>query len=846
MKRTTTERINGFFREKFAYFLAVFPVLFLYLFMLVVDRVFPFGDYTVASYDLSSQICPYIEHLFDVIEGKSTLFYSYSIAGGADVFGGLAYFIVSPFSFLFLLFGDGRVAEAVVLVVPLKLICIALAGTWFSKKFFTIPDIVCALFGVLYAYCGYTFVANTYINWLDFLIYAPIAVAAFLHFVKTGKYLPFALVVALFVYTCFSIACFSMLTVYPVLIAYTFFCVEKGKRKRFIAYLSLAFLVGVLLALPILVPALLSYLRSFRSGNLFAELYYGFTGEGFDAGWFWERYSTSLDAKWTYILSDAAFVVLTVFYFIRKGLKSAFSRFFLVAGIYTMLPTIVDESMLLLNMGSYLSYALRFGFLNAIYFLGGACLAVDGLDLFADKPRREEGELLVGRGKNSIAVTYISISAILIVALAILFAFDLHKTMWDFLTDDKDFRDMFRAFASRFAHSIGGIATVALIFLVAAAVLGVGIALVKKGKVATRAVTWLMIALLSVQIVFFNEQLVAGNLSAQNITLAEYGQLTSVLQEEDDSYFRIRDYNDALTANAPFTGGGNSYTVFSSMVDEDNMVTATLFGFSTNGKNTFKGNGGSVFGESFLGYKYIFVTEKGKDSAELRTYWKKKVVESGGEFSQLAGETFSVYENEIVFPSGYLLDEGEFRFPKENTGENSLDNQRALYNFLSGKEVTGNLTGAKVRELSVALHAKSAKVEVGAGKITAQVTAEKEQYLFLNFVASKGYFVTVNGQRAELVDNDLKFLCVKVGAGENVVEFIYESPYPVYALTGGIVGVIGLFAVWFVTQKTKVFEKSEGVICVLGITLAAAVTAFFFLFPTGVWLVKLAASLFSL
>ncbi len=200
------EKINGFFREKYAYFLAVFPVLFLYLFMLVVDRVFPFGEYTVASYDLSSQICPYIEHLFDVIDGKSTLFYSYSIVGGADVFGGLAYFIISPFSFLFLLFGDGRVAEAVVVVIPLKLIAIALSGTWFAKKFFTIPDTICAFIGVAYAYCGYTFVANTYINWMDFLIYAPFAMWAFSHFVKTGKYLPFSLVVALFIYTCFSIA----------------------------------------------------------------------------------------------------------------------------------------------------------------------------------------------------------------------------------------------------------------------------------------------------------------------------------------------------------------------------------------------------------------------------------------------------------------------------------------------------------------------------------------------------------------------------------------------------------------------------------------------------------------
>ena len=319
-----------------------------------------------------------------------------------------------------------------------------------------------------------------------------------------------------------------------------------------------------------------------------------------------------------------------------------------------------------------------------------------------------------------------------------------------------------------------------------------------------------------------------------------------MLDEREDGYFRIRDYNEMLTANAPFTGGGNSYTVFSSMIDKDNMVTATLFGYATNGKNTFKGNGGCAFGDSFLGYKYIFVNEKSKPNADLRSYWKKTLVEQDGEFLQLSSDTFFVYENEIVFPNGYLLDDGEFRFPKENTFENSIENQNALYEFLSGKQVIGDINSTMIRQLSLSLQAKSAEVEVGAGKITARVTAEKEQYLFLNFVASKGYSVTVNGKRAELVDNDLKFLCVKVEAGENEVEFVYESPYPVYALTGGIVGFLGLVCVWFVTKKTRIFALANGVIFTLGVMLAAAVTAFFFVYPTGVWIVKLVASLFSL
>ena len=149
------------------------------------------GDkYTAASYDLSAQICPFIEHLFDVFDGKSTLTFSYAIVGGADVTGTLLYFFVSPFSFLFLIFGDGKVAHASSIVMLCKMSSIAFAGTWFAKKLFNgIPDYLCIAIGVVYAYCGYTFVSNTYINWMDFLIYLPFTVAAFRRFVLERKQL---------------------------------------------------------------------------------------------------------------------------------------------------------------------------------------------------------------------------------------------------------------------------------------------------------------------------------------------------------------------------------------------------------------------------------------------------------------------------------------------------------------------------------------------------------------------------------------------------------------------------------------------------------------------------------
>ena len=209
-KQSFLKKLGAFFDKNYALFFAPLLVIVAYMAALYSYGVYPFGNkYTAASYDLSAQICPFIEHFFDFINGRSSLFYSYAIAGGADVLGSLLYCFVSPFSFVFLLLGEGMVAHASSIVMALKLGTISVAGTWFAKKQFKgIPDYLCIAIGIVYTYGGYTFVANTYINWLDLLIYLPFAVGAFRHFVKTDSFWAFSILVACCIYTTFSIACF--------------------------------------------------------------------------------------------------------------------------------------------------------------------------------------------------------------------------------------------------------------------------------------------------------------------------------------------------------------------------------------------------------------------------------------------------------------------------------------------------------------------------------------------------------------------------------------------------------------------------------------------------------------
>lgn len=849
--KTSFPKAYAFWAKYWGLFLAPIIAFVIYFVQLAVSEVYPFGsNYVVASYDLSAQICPFIEHLFDVMDGKSSLFYSYAIAGGADVFGTFAYFFISPFSFLYLLFGDGNVYNACGVVMAFKLAAIAFAGAWFVKKLFKeIPDYLGVGIGIVYAFCGYVFVASTYVNWIDFLIYMPFCAAAFVHFVRTKKFLPFSILMACCIYTCFSIACFSMLIVFPTLIAYAFICVKREERNSFIAYLCLAFVVAVLIALPVLAAALMAYLRSGRGGGLFDDFWYGFFLQdekyAFNVKYYFERAGEAWYRKFSYIFSDSVFVVLTIVWFIRGKLKTPLSKFMLVAGIFTMLPVFVDEAMLLMNMGSYMSYALRFGFLNALYFLGGACLAMRECSFAPEKAF--DGSALRKKGREGSVLFYAIVSLVIAVILAVFVSSDLYLNIWDnFITDSGMLSDI-HGFSGMFAHSLGGLQVTVVFFLFIGFVVVLGVLMLRNKEIGARVMSIMLLCVVGVQVMFYNEQLVVGN-RATHYNFNHYQTMMAELNERDDSYFRIKDYEDKLTANAPFTGDSNSFSVFSSVIDRDNFEIVQLFGYSGNGRNSMKSVNGTVLGDAFLGYKYFFVSAQDPDNPKSGKWeqvnnlsYTEPVLATGedGSSSQLQAGGFCMFENTIVFPSGYTVADGEFRFAAENTSSNRTKNQVALYEFLGGDKKAGSVTTNMVKELSTDLWARAAEIEVGQAEITAKVTAGEGECLFLNFVASKGYKVTVNGKEAQLIDNDLHFLSVKLEEGENVVVFTYSSPYVKYLAIGLAGAVAGLLVVALIVKKTKFMEKCAPVIAWAGVTLALAVVAFFMLFPTLVFLGKL-------
>ena len=844
-------KVKDFFKKYYPYFLSCGLVFFLYLFFIIVKKIYPFGENSIASYDLSAQICPFIEHLFDVMKGRSALFYTHALAGGADVFGSLAYFIVSPFSPFFFVFGEGMVAEAAVIVLCLKILALAAVGTWFSSKFFKIEKPICACLGVLYAFCGYTFVANTYINWLDILIYMPFCVWGFKKFLDTGNFWIFSAFMAACIYTSFSIACFAMLTVYPALIFYAIFNKKKDEIWSFIAYLSLAFVCAVLMALPILVPSLLAYMKAGRGANssFFKEMFNGFTTTGINTEAYMKRWTGSLDAKATYILADGVLIVCTSVYFIRSRLKTGLSKFMFAAGILTLVPVLIDEVMVLLNMGSYMSYALRFGFLNAIYFFSGACLGLHELKFF----QKEENIGACLKRKSIVPIIYCVLAGVVFVAMCVFFAGDYHIEASKLFSDENSAKAI-RQFPSRFAHSLGGIFAIGIFFACVVLILGSGGILASRKKLPMRILSLFAVAIVIFQSVFYSEQLVIGNFSTQNIRFTDYQTLAQTLREEDDEFYRVRDYSNYYSSNICFEGDTNVFTAFSSMMDKDNFAAKMMFGYSGNGQNISRGNGGVIFGDCVLGYKYLFVPAgNDKKTVDSKSWYDPFMVEKDGKEEHLKipmregiSNAIYVYENDRVFPSTFVVDSGEFRFAAENISANRSKNQLAFYHYLAGNDSVTQITGSNIQSLSKELWDKSGEMTLSKDTISVNVTVDEEgKFLMVPFVAIDGDQVTVNGKKAQLLDNDIKFLCVALEEGENIVEFTYKSPYGTYMLLCALISAIALCLIAVVLKKTTVFQKTEKVIGVTGMILATAVLAVFFLLPMRTFFVKCLMMIFG-
>ncbi len=998
-------KTKGFFKNYYGYFLAPAFVFVVFGLALWYFGIWPFGETIMSSYDHLAQVCPLLEHYFAVFDGTSGLFHSFFVGGGMDLFGSLAYCSISPFTFIFLLGGRGSVVNMISVVLPLKMACASATAYFFLKRYFkSIPNYLSTVLAVLYAYGGYLYVANTYVNWVDLMIYAPLTIAGFIEFIRTDKLRYFAIMLAIMIYTCFSIVCFSFFLLFPILTAYVLICVDKSERSHKLTKLCLGFAMGIALSLPLLVPSLFAFKVSSRNTGLFSEIFKAYAESDITNG----KLVKHLYEKLTYVLCNSTFVFLIISYFtgIKKGDK--FARFALVSLAILILPCLIEESMSLLNMGSTFSYTYRFGFLIDAYGLYMA--ATEITRLLNRESVEEDGTCRAdkkSKAKSTATLAVICLLACLgIVVTCRLFFFILNG---DYKSSDivekimeifslKSDNIPFDGFFPNFAHSGGGLEAILILFAVVCVVFLVSAALIKRGNVKFREAIAVLCALSLSQCFFFNFSMVKGD--RQGGSKENYDQYFQIVDQIDEiygeSYFKLKSYDYYISANSPLTLRAYSHSIFSSMADEKNLTVKNAFGYG-GGTNSIRNNRGTSFSDALLSYKYevfnfqdaddlsvaekssslrqtdiygwskpcveiwrksdgksvrldfaeyddfgfegalpnkslIFVAEQkdgyltfklngtevysasvnsdvdrikaignrtnaslyeftvdGKDALAngKNQHWKKSgssyvfessssmrtayythsvsssfssaqakmtyggadgssafvslriCLKNGDEYSlHVNAPKYALYENIYAFPSCAVVDGDTITFDENATRK---EREIATYEFLSGEEFNGTSVGSSnIRSLQKKLESNAVSYQLKKNEIVLpEITAEKGQSLYLNYVNIDGYEVTVNGTKREMKENSLDFIIIELDEGVNKVEIKYKSPYYDYILLGVVLCLIVVAAYLVLTRPfKKVFEKAEKAISIAAVVFAAALVAFFILFPTCLFLYK--------
>ena len=654
---------------------------------LKVNGIYPFGKSVMSSYDMLAQVAPFIEHFFDVIDGKSSLFYSFSIAGGADVFGTLAYCCISPFTFVFLLFGKGNVYYGTSIVLPLKIICIGISAyVYLRKRFKNLSPLWRIALSLSYAFCGYLYVSNTYINWVDILIYVPVLAWGFRKLVKTGQKGTFIVGLCLIIYTCFSIACFSLLIIYPLAITYCYIVVPKAEQRKTIVDLVLALCLAVAFSLPVLIPALYAYLVSGRSSGLFNGL-------------FGELKPDPLYYKISYIFTDGLTLFFTFAYLVKNGVKRPIDRFLLFAALITLMPILCDECCIVLNFGSYNSYAMRFGFLNGFYFLFVAAKFLNGFA--AGKEVAAEGgtdgseteDISNGKTLNQKPSADNRFLKIFFpVSLAVLCIGALVGGYFLCVAAQGD--KIEKWFSSRFAHSLGGLEVTAIVFGIVAIIALYGTFLIKNKKIGRRFFAIIMLVIVCGQSAFYTENLVYGN-KKETTDFDRIGVLTDFVKTTDDGeYSRIKMKQDYLTADMPFTLHTQAYSVFSSVIDDKNYAPARFFAYGGNGSNTIKSYYGTFFGDCILGNRYYI----SNSSSVERNYTKVVGYDVDKNGNKLDTGDYRLYKNNYAFPNAFVVggrtgdfDTGDFK------NGNLYDKYSVLVKALGGKDAAVDIATSPIR-----------------------------------------------------------------------------------------------------------------------------------------------------
>ena len=210
------------------------------LFVMLISRFEPFGNYSMLYSDMYHQYYPFFVAFRDALRSGKGLLYTWSVGLGMDYLGLIAYYLASPLNLLSVLVPEGILLEYFSLLVPVKL---GLAGLFygiFLKELFGKNDLSVSVFGGFYGLCAWALGFQWNIMWLDTFALLPLVALGTVRLLREKKYVLYTVSLFFSIFANYYVGFFTCIFVFLLFFVYQF-CRWGGWRKFFGDLLRIAF-----------------------------------------------------------------------------------------------------------------------------------------------------------------------------------------------------------------------------------------------------------------------------------------------------------------------------------------------------------------------------------------------------------------------------------------------------------------------------------------------------------------------------------------------------------------------------------------------------------------------------
>ncbi|MDD2427419.1 MAG: YfhO family protein [Eubacteriales bacterium] len=659
-------------RRQYNFLAFLIPLLILAL-AYATRTVFPFGDRHILTVDLFHQYAPFMALLRRTILSGESIFFSFAGGLGMNFYALFAYYLASPLNLLLLVFPEAFLSEAVLVLTLIKVGLAGLAFHLFLKETFQRRGAFSVIFGAMYALSAYVMAYSWNIMWLDALILMPLVLWALTRFVKEGKFVLYVVFLALLLLSNYYVAffaCVFMALYFPILMHQHTQGWPAGSKVKLVFKIIAATVIAVALSAVLLVPVVEALRHTSASGD-------------------------SFPASVEFTANPLAYLAQH-FLFLQPTIRSGYPN--LYSGVATMLLIPIFFMSARIGLRQKLMHAALLLFLLLSFDLNILNFLWHGMHFPNQLPYRNSFVyifLLLTMAYAALrSLRDLKVKDSVLLALPLLIAVPVSVLLLD---------DLAVSVATQWG-TIAFLVLYALVFASFGRTSSSDENIVNKSQSEARRASISIVLILlmvfellaqtivSVHFVDTNEYFgLRDGYAAGNKPAAIRAALADIESGYQDGPFYRVELNKQKSSNDPALYGYNGLTVFASTSAEKPVRFFKNMGYYSNGINSYKYTGSTLFLDSLFGIEFLLGREPLNHSETLR----EEVLDNG---------EVKVYQNPYALPLGFAASSSVFTY--SSTGGRIFQNQNRLAQHIN-PELGNIFSELKVTNLDAPPEAQS-------------------------------------------------------------------------------------------------------------------------------------------